>query len=93
MWNKTIAYRDVINAFLDRIILLKYKEIKAKVGVNVVSLFINVTSAVNVNYLLFVILPTVKCVRNVIMSQSSVLSSASTIPLSILDQVDDDFND
>lgn len=66
---------------------------KAKVAVNVISLFINVTSAVNVNYLLLVILPTVKCVRNVIMSQSSVLSSASTIPKSIIDQYDDDFND
>lgn len=66
---------------------------KAKVAVNVISLFINVTSAVNVNYLLLVILPTVKCVRNVIMSQSSVLSSASTIPPSIIDQDDNDFND
>uniref|UniRef100_A0A8W8MKS9 Uncharacterized protein n=1 Tax=Magallana gigas TaxID=29159 RepID=A0A8W8MKS9_MAGGI len=74
------------------IILLKYNEMKAKVAVNVISLFINVTSAVNVNYLLLVILSTVKCVRNVIMSQSSVFSSASTIPPSIIDQ-DDDFND
>lgn len=65
---------------------------KAKVAVNVISLFINVTSAVYVNYLLLVILPIVKCVRNVIMSQSSVFSSASTIPTSIIDQ-DDDFND
>lgn len=39
MGNKTTAYRDAIIAFIDRIILLKYNGMKAKVADKLLSPF------------------------------------------------------
>lgn len=59
---------------------------KVKVAVNVIPLFINITS---VNNFLIVILPTVRCFRNVIICQRNVFPCAITINQSLKGEEND----